>query len=293
GPRRQRLLFSGDLGSGGSPLLRTPSPPQGVDVIVMETTYGDRNHRSMTETIAQLEQILHDTWQRRGNVLIPSFAVGRTQEILYYLALLHHQGRLDQWHVFLDSPMAIAVTNLYQRWIGILDHGDIEALARDDSGKIPHFEKLLPSLSLCESTDDSMAINKIQSGAIIIAGSGMCTGGRIRHHIKHRIWQERNAMIFIGYQAVGTLGRILVDGVRRIKLFRDQIVVKASIETLGGFSAHAGQDQLVSWFGNFTGKPRLVLIHGEEHALQTLAERIQQETGVEAVIPAPEDTLTF
>lgn len=213
--RTKTLVFSGDLGKRDSVLMNDPAILTRADLVIMEGTYGDRNHRSMDNTLTQLADVLKATWARRGNVMIPSFAVGRTQEVLFHLGHLHQRGELDGWHVFLDSPMAIEATRLYDRWIGQLDRDDVKRIQRSHSASIEDF---LPNLTCTVSTDDSMAINRIKSGAIIIAGSGMCTGGRIRHHFKQRIWDARNTLIFIGYQARGTLGRILVDGARHIKL---------------------------------------------------------------------------
>lgn len=290
GGQVRTLVFSGDLGNSDSVLMRPPAILQKADLVLLEGTYGNRNHRSMDDTISQLTDILAETWNRRGNVLIPAFAVGRTQEILFYLGRLHRQGKLDNWRVYLDSPMAINVTGVYDHWLKLLDEADVRELNELDQQS---FQRFLPSLILSQSSEDSMAINKVAAGAIIIAGSGMCTGGRIRHHIKHRIWQERNTMIFIGYQAQGSLGRLIVDGAQHIKLFRDQYAVRARIETLGGFSAHAGQRQLLDWFGHFDNQPQLALVHGELASLQALAEKFQAEQQVQARIPALGETLAF
>ncbi len=280
---RKKIVFSGDLGSDDAVLMKDPEVPESADLVLMESTYGDRNHKDMASTIEELKLILKQTWQAGGNVLIPSFAVGRTQEILFHLGLLYQAGELDDWRIYLDSPMAIAVTELYDKWMSLLDDEDT---ARLRVGGKPSLRKFLPTLTLCQSTDESMAINKVKSGAIIIAGSGMCTGGRIRHHIKHRIWIDTNTMIFIGFQARGTLGRILVDGADRIKLYRDNYVVKARIETLGGFSAHAGQKTLVDWVTRIGGNPDVVLIHGEPGALAALARKLDQDHGIKAQVPA-------
>lgn len=290
GGKTRTLVFSGDLGNSESALMRDPEVPARADMVLMESTYGDRDHRPMGNTIKQLTDILHETWQRRGNVLIPSFAVERTQELLFHLGLLYGEGKLDNWQVFLDSPMAIHVTRVYDHWMKLLDQSDIREISEQHRASL---EKFLPRLSLCETVDDSMAINRVQSGAIIIAGSGMCTGGRIRHHIKHRIWVERNSMIFIGYQARGTLGRVLVDGAKQIKLFREQYAVRAQIETLGGFSAHAGQRALISWLSAIEAKDRVALVHGEPEALEALHRKLWQDHQIKTTIPERGDSLTF
>ena len=239
GGQSRRLVYSGDLGKQDSALMNAPALISQADVVMMESTYGDREHRLEQDTVSQLRDILQATWRRGGSVMIPSFAVGRTQDILFHLGCLHHEGELDNWQVFLDSPMAIAVTRVYDHWLRLLDADDVRELSEVNKTSLENF---LPTLNLTPDTDQSMAINRIKGGAIIIAGSGMCTGGRIRHHIKQRIWDDRNTLIFAGYQARGTLGRILVDGATRIKLFNEDFVVKAQIETLGGLSAHVRED---------------------------------------------------
>jgi metallo-beta-lactamase family protein len=288
GPRR--LVFSGDLGKHDSVLMREPERLSDADLVLLESTYGDREHKSEEDTLAELREVLRDTWRRGGSVMIPSFAVGRTQEILFHLGRLYHAGELDGWRVFLDSPMAIAVTRVYDHWLKLLDEGDVRTLNESQRASL---EKFLPTLQLTESTDASMAINRIKKGALIIAGSGMCTGGRIRHHFKHRIWDARNTVIFVGFQAQGTLGRLIVDGVSPIRMFGDEFVVKARVATLGGLSAHAGQSGLVAWLGAFDPAPRTVLVHGETGAQAALAARIRGELGIEVEIPARYESIDF
>lgn len=284
------LVFSGDLGNGDSALMKDPAIVRHADLLLMEGTYGNRNHRSMTETVDQFADVLAATWKKRGNVMIPSFAVARTQEILFHLGQLHHAGRLDNWLVFLDSPMAIEVTELYDRWLRALDPKDIELL---DRKKVDSLASFLPTLRLSRTPDESMAINRIKSGAIIIAGSGMCTGGRIRHHFKHRIWNARNTVMFVGFQARGTLGRQLVDGSKTVRMFGEDFLVRARIETLGGFSAHAGQSQLIAWLGHFKPTPRLLLVHGEPETLDILADTLLKQHRVKSEIPSPGDRVAF
>ncbi|HSG88663.1 MAG TPA: MBL fold metallo-hydrolase [Pseudomonadales bacterium] len=286
--RRRHLVFSGDLGNPDSALMRDPTRMQEADVVLMESTYGDREHRPMDETVEQLAQILASAERGGGNVLIPAFAVGRTQEILYHLSLLQQAGRLPQQKVFLDSPMAIRVTELYDRRPDLLDDADLGALPVAADGDLA---RALPQLELTRDVEDSMAINRIKGGAIIIAGSGMCTGGRIRHHLKYNLWREQNHVVIVGFQAGGTLGRLLVDGVRRVKLFGEQIAVKAQIHTLGGFSAHAGQAQLLDWARAFHGRPAFHLVHGEPEAREALAAALKRECGIDAHTPAYEETI--
>tara|TARA_R110002110_G_scaffold91264_2_gene237433 strand:- start:51503 stop:52906 length:1404 start_codon:yes stop_codon:yes gene_type:complete len=278
----KRLVFSGDLGKRDSVLMNEPAVLGQADVLLVESTYGDREHRAEQDTLQQLKEILRETWAAGGNVMIPAFAVGRTQDILFHLGCLHQQGELDAWQVFLDSPMAIDVTRVYDHWLNLLDGDDVRQLSEVHRASLEHF---LPTLNLTPDTEQSMAINRIKRGAIIIAGSGMCTGGRIRHHIKQRIWDDRNTLVFTGYQARGTLGRVLVDGAKKIKLFGDEFVVKARIETLGGLSAHAGQSGLMSWIKGFQPPPRTFLVHGEPQAQDAMAERLWQDQGIRVEIP--------
>lgn len=284
------LVFSGDLGKSSSALMNTPSVLTRADMLMVESTYGDREHRTEEDSQEELYEILKDTMSRGGNVLIPAFAVGRTQDILFHLGSLHHQGRLDQWEIFLDSPMAVSVTKVYDRWLSVLDDEYVRAL--DDAQK-SSLESFLPRLNMTVDVEESMAINRIKSGAIIIAGSGMCTGGRIRHHFKQRIWDDRNVVLFTGFQARGTLGRVLVDGAKTIKMFGHEYVVKSRVETLGGLSAHAGQSGLVNWIGNFKPPAKTVLVHGEPDAQDALAQRLWQEQQLDVAIPGIGESLCF
>jgi metallo-beta-lactamase family protein len=288
--QQKTLVFSGDLGKRDSVLMNEPTLLEKADIVLMESTYGDREHRGEQDSMQQLRDILRQTWKRGGSVMIPAFAVGRTQDVLFHLGCLHQQGELDNWEVFLDSPMAIAVTRVYDRWLDLLDGDEVRHLSESHKTSL---ETFLPTLNLAISTEESMAINRIKGGAIIIAGSGMCTGGRIRHHFKQRIWDDRNTVIFTGYQAQGTLGRILVDGLKRVKLFNEEYVIKSQIETLGGLSAHAGQAGLVRWIGSFKPQPRTVLVHGESRAQDALREKLWREQGLAVEIPARGQSIVY
>jgi metallo-beta-lactamase family protein len=284
------LVFSGDLGKRDSVLMNEPTLLERADVLLVESTYGDREHRDEQDSMLQLRDILKETWRKGGSVMIPAFAVGRTQDILFHLGCLYQQGELDNWQVFLDSPMAIAVTRVYDRWLKLLDGDEVRQLSDAHRASL---ETFLPTLNLAVDTEDSMAINRIKGGALIIAGSGMCTGGRIRHHFKQRIWDDRNTIIFTGYQARGTLGRILVDGAQRVKIFNEEYVVKARIETLGGLSAHAGQGGLLDWIGHFRPAPRTLLVHGEPEAQDALRDRLWEQQSLRVEIPARGDSIVF
>ncbi len=272
--RDKKLVFSGDLGKKVAVLMNEPATVKSADLLLMEGTYGNRNHRSLANTMQQFEEILRESWKRKGNILIPSFAVGRTQEVLFHLGQLHHAGKLDPWQVYLDSPMAIAVTDVYDECLHVLDRQDAAKIREMHKGSLKNF---LPNLEYVDTPEESMALNDIKHGAIIIAGSGMCTGGRIRHHLKERVWNKNNTVMFVGFQAAGTLGRILVDGAKEIRLFGEEMIVKAKIETLNGFSAHADQAELVDWLLQVEGKPRVMLVHGELNALDTLSMKLWRE----------------
>jgi len=291
----KRLVFSGDLGNPDTSLMKRYQTLELADVVLLESTYGDRDHRLMSETLKEFEEILVEAEKNGGNVLIPSFAVGRTQELLFHLGVLYHQGKLKNWHVFLDSPMGHAVTDIYSHCMKQLDSEDVSLMRKSlgDKNKLENLADFLPNLTITETVEDSMRINHMKSGAIIIAGSGMCTGGRIRHHFKHRLWYRNTHVVFIGFQARGTLGRLLVDGIKRIKLYNEPISVKAQIHTLGGFSAHAGQSDLLNWASHFTSKPRFYLVHGEVENMEKLSAALWKKHQISAEIPAPQSIIQF
>ncbi len=286
--RERTLVFSGDLGKSRSVLMNPPTKLRHADIVMMEGTYGNRNHKPMDRTVEQFEVILRETWAAKGNVMIPAFAVGRTQEILFHLSTLHAAGKLDPWQIFVDSPMAIDITGLYEDCADLLDEAEGCRL-RETLG--PSMKKFLPGLHYTKTQDESRAINRIEHGALIIAGSGMCTGGRIRHHFKQRIWNQRNTIVFCGFQARGTLGRILVDGAKKISMFGEEFAVRARIETLGGFSAHADQSDLIDWVTHYQPKPRLLLVHGEPSTLNFLSEKLWNEYQLKSEVPYPGQVL--
>ena len=287
GGRRRRLVFSGDLGNACSVLMRDPEKIHEADVVLMESTYGDRDHRPLEATIDEFAQILQDAHADGGNVLIPAFAIGRTQEILYHLSMLYHQGRLRQQRIFLDSPMAIRVTELYAGKRKALNREDLHVLDVAAQGDPSQY---LPGLRLTRSVEESMAINRIAGGAIIMAGAGMCDGGRILHHFRYNIAKPSTRVVIVGFQAGGTRGRQLVDGAERIKVLGEELRVKARIHTLGGFSAHAGQSQLLDWAGAFRNRPLFYLVHGEPLAQQALAAALA-DIGIAAEIPGYADQI--
>lgn len=290
GGDRHRLFFSGDIGNPDTLLMTDSEPPEAADLVVMEGTYGDRDHQPMAATLEEFAAILQQAWKERGNVLIPAFALGRTQEILYHLLLLRRQGRLPQHHIFLDSPMAIEVTELYLDSLEALDQADLAAIT--DNGRLS-LDQLLAFVHPVRTPEESMGLNRIDGGAIIIAGSGMCDGGRIRHHFKHRLWRENTHVVMVGFQAEGSLGRRLVNGERRIQLFGHEILVKARIHTLGGYSAHAGRGELLRWAASVHGRPRFLLVHGEPEALESLRDGLREHHGIGGEIPRYGERVTL
>ena len=267
--RSHRLLFSGDLGYGGRAILPDPTTPPPVDTVVMESTYGDRLHKQLQPSIDELYEVINTTLGRGGNVIIPTFALERAQEILYYLREGVQSGLIERYTtVFLDSPMAISATRIFERHPECFDS---EMLDLSNNGGDPFS---MPGLHFTRETAESMAINRVDGGAVIMAGSGMCTGGRVRHHLKHNLWNRRNSIVFVGFAAQGTLARSIVDGAKRVSIFGEEIDVRASVHTIGGFSAHADQSELLAWHAH-TGNPRTTyLVHGEESSMYALAQKI-------------------
>jgi metallo-beta-lactamase family protein len=290
GGTRRKLVFSGDLGNSCAPLMKDPAIVEEADILLLESTYGDRNHRPLAPTLEEFKDVIETAASAGGNILIPAFAVGRTQDLIYWLGQLYREGRLEGERVYIDSPMAIKVSDVYERHYALFNKDDPQFRNFVKQG----WDKWLPVLAYTRSPEESMALNRVIDGAIIIAGSGMCTGGRILHHLKHNLWRSKAQVVIVGYQAIGTLGRALVDGASMVKIYGDEIAVKARIHTLGGLSAHAGQDQLLAWATQFrTPRPRLFLVHGEARAMQALQRRLVHEHRWDAHIPSLNEVITL
>ncbi len=283
GSETRKLVFSGDLGHADAPVLRNPDTITTADLVLMESTYGDRGHRSWDETRVEVEAIAELASRGKGNILIPAFSVGRSQLLLYWMARNFDEAGLKNWQIFLDSPLAINATTVYEQNLKLLDK-DAQDLWSNRS-----IQDSLPNLQFTRTPDESRAIHLIESGAIIIAGSGMCTGGRIRHHLQHNLGRKACNIIIIGYQAAGTPGRQLVEGAKTLKIFGDEIPVRAAIHTIGGLSAHAGQRALVNWYDQFEQRPPLVLVHGEPDAQLVLQGVIRDEFAAPVHIAAEGD----
>ena len=274
---QHRVIFSGDLGYSGRALLRDPATPPRADVVLMETTYGDRLHKKLKPSVEELYSGIEDTFQRGGNVIIPTFALERAQEILYFLHQGVDSGRLPaSMQVFLDSPMAISATEIFRHHPECYDR---ETSALFNQGKDPFS---LPGLHFTRETAQSIALNNVGGGAVIMAGSGMCTGGRVRHHLKHNLWRKESSVIFVGYAAQGTLARRIIDGAKQVRIFHEEIPVHAKIYTIGGFSAHADRDELLAWHDQIEGLEKTVLIHGEEKVMEHFATHLKD---AQVIIP--------
>src|SRR5688572_5746193 len=267
GTVERKVVFSGDLGRRHEPLLLPPEPPQTGDLVLLESTYGDRDHKNLDATVEELAQALREAAHDGGNVIVPVFAVGRAQEILHYIGLLEREGRVPELPVFLDSPMAVRTTELYRKYV--------DCFQRNAAGT--HRLALEPRrLEFTRTSEDSMRLNDRQR-IVILSASGMCEGGRILHHLRHNLWRRSTDVLIVGFQARGTLGRALVGGARNVRIFGEPVAVKARIVTLGGFSAHAGQTELLGWVAPMAASgARVALVHGEDEKRAALAARLAQ-----------------
>src|SRR5512137_2078138 len=284
GARERKLVVSGDIGEASPLVVRDRAPLVDADVLVMESTYGDRNHRSREDTENELVQVTHEILHvRKGNVIVPAFALGRTQEFLVLLYRLTEASRLRVPLVFVDSPLAAQASAVTFRHLEALDELAHAFHQAERARKLPF------TLRFTESVEDSMFLNSIRHGAVIVAASGMCEAGRVRHHLRHNLPRRESGIVIIGFQAAGTLGRRLVDGARAVRLFNDSVPVNASVHTIGGLSAHAGQDGLMGWLAGARRKPKMTyLVHGEPEASNALAARIARELRWPATIAAPQ-----
>jgi len=283
--KERKIVFSGDLGQYDTPILNDPAVIEEADHVIVESTYGNRRHRDRQATIDEIGEIISEAAHHKGNLLIPAFSIGRTQEILYYLGKYYDEWELDRWHVFLDSPMAIRASKVYWDYPHLYDEEATKLRKRVN--EMPH----LKNLRLTPSPQESMAINQIKSGAIIISASGMMTGGRIVHHLKNNIGRSGAHIMIVGYQANGTKGRALVDGKPTVKIHGKEYRVKAHVHTVGGLSAHADIDDLTRWIRNFKSNPQVHVVHGEPEAKQRFREKLESELQLKADVPGPGDVL--
>ncbi|MBR5318716.1 MAG: MBL fold metallo-hydrolase [Peptococcaceae bacterium] len=284
GGHTETIVFSGDLGNYDRPLINNPKTPKEADYVIIESTYGNRLHGERPDYVSQLTQILQETFDRGGNVVIPSFAIGRTQELLYLFRVIKEQKLIhghENFPVYVDSPLAVEATEIYGS--NLTEYFDEETLELLKKGINPI---KLPGLTLSISSDDSVAINLDKTPKVILSASGMCEAGRIRHHLKHNLWRRECTILFVGYQAVGTLGSIIVNGASEVKLFGETIQVNAQIAQMEGISGHADRDMLLGWLDGFEKKPKMVFVnHGQDTVCDEFAQTITDRLGLKTVAP--------
>jgi metallo-beta-lactamase family protein len=283
-----KLLFSGDLGQPDQPIIKDPTFVDEADYIITESTYGNRVHEQYDKE-EKLAEIINETVAQGGNIIIPSFAVGRTQTLLFYLHKLLKAGRIADIPVIIDSPLAISATDIFMHNTQEYDAEAQDIMVRDHENPL-----LLPHLKFTKTSDESKALNNLDKPAIIISASGMCDAGRILHHLKHNLWRSESSILFVGYQAQGSLGRRLLEGAKRVKILGEEISVKAQIHNLDGFSAHADQKQLLRWLGNFKKKPAAVfLVHGEAEMSEPFGRLLQEQLALSTYIPQYADAVVI
>ena len=280
-----KIVFSGDIGKNNQLIVKDPFEITDADYLFIESTYGNRLHRSFEDSKAELLDAIKYAVSNNEKTIIPAFAVERTQEIIYILGEFYRNGSLPDMPIYLDSPLAIKATEIFRK---NKKYYDEEAMAIVDQGFDP-FD--MPNLRFTPSTEESIAINRKPGPAIVIAGSGMCTAGRIKHHLKHNLWRSGASIVIVGFQAMGTTGRRIVDGEKRVRVFREDVAVAAKVSTIGGFSAHADQKGLLKWAGNFTSHPRVFVTHGEQTASETLAAKLKEDLNLEAYVPRMRESL--
>ena len=278
---QRKVVFSGDLGQYDTPILNDPDGIEDADIVLMESTYGNRTHRDRQATYEEIATAISSARASKGNILIPAFAIGRSQEILYLLGKHYHNWELQGWRVFLDSPMAIAASKVYWEYPHLYD--DEATKLRRNVHEMPH----LNNLHLTAKVEESMALNKVRSGAIILAGSGMCNGGRIVHHLKHNIGRKECHILIVGYQAHGTLGRRIVERKETVRIYGKHYPLRAQVHTVGGLSAHGDQDDLLRWVGSFKKPPSVYLVHGEPESATEFRAKLQQQLGSQAHVAKP------
>ena len=285
---KRTLLFSGDVGRWNKPILRDPTLFDAADYVIVESTYGDRWHKDQASIHDELAEVINSTVAAGGNILIPSFALERAQEVLYYLSRLLNEDRIPHLVVFVDSPMAVSVTEVFEHHPELFDEEMKELIRKRNSP----FD--FPGLSMVRTVDESKAINYIKGSAMIIAGSGMCTGGRIKYHLVRNISRPESTVLFVGYQAVGTLGRQIVDGAREVRILGQRHRVRARVSQIHGFSAHADKGELLGWLSSLQRQPRRVfVVHGEAEAARHFAGFVRERTGWETSVPEYQDEVVL
>jgi metallo-beta-lactamase family protein len=284
--KTRTVVFSGDLGPAGLAIIQDAEPLHKADLVIMESTYGDRDHRPIKETLAEFGEIIKDAVARKARILVPAFATGRSQQIIYHCEELFCAGTLQPFPIYLDSPMAIEASRVYLHYPDLFDD---EAKAMERACELVRTQSCVHPTPTAQ---DSMKLNDVPGPCLIMAGSGMCNGGRILHHLKHGLWKPETTVMIVGFQGEGTLGRMLVEGAETVRIFGEEIAVKARVHTLNGFSAHAGQSELLKWFAHLApSKPQVVLTHGEARGREPLAELIQKRHGLKPLLPMQGDVI--
>lgn len=280
------VVFSGDIGPDDMAIIKDPEPFSDADLVFMESTYGDHDHKSLQDTLMEGKNIIEKAFNEKGKILVPAFAVGRTQQLLYYIARAVHRGNLPMIPIYLDSPMAIEATKIYVKHKELYDD---EAAELFRQGVL---KGDFTQMHISKTAEESMQLNEVSGPCMIIAGAGMCNAGRILHHLKHNLWKPQTTVMIVGYQGQGSLGRKLLDGENKVKIYGEEIAVKANIASMGGLSAHADQSGLIKWFGAIAkSKPKLVLSHGEDRGRKPLAKLIKKKFGIEAILPKYSETI--
>lgn len=279
--KTSKVVFSGDLGQLNQPIVKDPEKIEEADYIIMESTYGNRDHNQGLGRTKELGRVIKETMSRGGNLVIPSFALERTQDLLYDMYTLYKNGELDpSIDIYIDSPLAVTATKIFQQNTQFYDEESKEILNRGEHPLI------LPNLKFSTTQEDSMRLNTVHGNTIIISASGMCDSGRIKHHLKHNLWRQESTVLFVGYQAEGSLGRRILNGEKTVRIHGEEIHVCANIRTIEAFSAHADQTALINWLRNFKTVPKkVILVHGEDDALNKLSEKIKQELHFPVMIP--------
>ncbi|MCR4430791.1 MAG: MBL fold metallo-hydrolase [Tepidanaerobacteraceae bacterium] len=276
-----KIVFSGDLGNYNQPIVNDPTNIDYADYLIMESTYGNRIHEKIGDKKEILLRIIEETFERGGNLIIPAFAVERTQDILYYLGILEKEGKLPDCDIYIDSPLAISASEIFKSSVQYYDEETRKAY--EISGQSPI---ILQKLKMARTQEESMRLNEVRGHAIIISASGMCEAGRIKHHLKHNLWRPESSVLFVGYQAEGTLGRQIIDGKKTVKIHGEEIAVKAKIYNIEGFSAHADQPALLKWVSSFNKLPRKVfLVHGEIEGIEKLKELLEKTLALDVIVP--------
>ncbi|KAF1084817.1 Ribonuclease [Sporotomaculum syntrophicum] len=286
GTEQTKLVFSGDLGASGKPFVNEPTIIEDADYLVMECTYGDRLHKDVGDRLEKLRAVIQQTYEKGGNLIIPAFAVERTQDLLYDINQLLVSDRLPPMQVYVDSPMAVAATEIFKRNYENFDQETTRLISEGDN------PLTMPVLNLSSTVEESRALNEIKRGAIILSASGMADAGRIKHHLKHNLWRPECTVLFVGFQAPGTKGQQLLSGLRSIRIHGEEVAVRADIRFIDGYSSHADQQELLAWINAYKQKPaRIFLVHGTPEALAAMERLIREKNGIEAYAPAWQEAI--